>query len=253
MNRYQKPELFERLAMEYSLGTLKGGARRRFESLMKQYPYIAATVESHDLNFASLVELLPETKPDALVWKNIEVEINRQKPLKQSYHDPKHVYHDESTGVTASLWQVFMNKGLVAAMLLLVLSSAFMLKLGNIPDATAFSATLMSAETNKPMAVVQVAKNNMMMTIELMEPVMVPDGMKAVFWCIANDKSKPMMNMGTLATQGMTEKKLQKSSWKGIAEASEFAVSLEPADAIGGSSPSGELIFLGKLQAFTRT
>jgi anti-sigma-K factor RskA len=256
MNRYQKPELFERLAMEYSLGTLKGRARKRFETLMQQYPYIAATVESHDLQFASLVELLPETKPDVAVWEKINAQINQQplqQSLKTSYHNPDDIYNDGSSGLLASLWRVFANPGLMGAMLLLVLSSVFLLKLGNIPDATGFSATLMSAKTHKPMAVVQVAKTDMKMTIELMEPVKVPDGMKAVFWCIAKDKEKPMINMGTLAAKGMTEKKLKKSSWKGIVEASEFAVSIEPADAISSASPSGELIFLGKLRALTKT
>ncbi len=35
---YQNPELRDRLAAEYALGTLRGAARRRFQRLMKDDP-----------------------------------------------------------------------------------------------------------------------------------------------------------------------------------------------------------------------
>ncbi len=89
------------------------------------------------------------------------------------------------------------------------------------------------------------------MTIKFKEPILVPKGMKVVFWCIAKDKSIPIMNMGTVASQGVTEKKLPLSGWQGIVAASMFAVSIEPENSTKNSSPSGELLFVGKLKAMT--
>jgi len=36
LNRYQNPEIFEKLAMAYAAGTLHGRARLRFEKLKKR-------------------------------------------------------------------------------------------------------------------------------------------------------------------------------------------------------------------------
>lgn len=255
MNRYQKPEVYERLAMEYSLGTLHGLARKRFECLMEQYPYMAAIVESHDKNFAGLADLLPEIKPDPAVWNKISAQIDAQVDLEAKVaatndsRDYQQGYDQAGNqGVLGSLWNVLVNKGLMTAMVLLVVASVFMFKMGAVASPTAFSATLLSANSHQPMATVDVQKSNMEMTIKLIEPVNVPEGMKAVFWCIARDKSKPMMNMGTVDVNGLTVKTLQEASWRGIAEASQFAVSIEPVDAVTNSSPSGKLIFQGKIK-----
>ncbi len=263
MNRYQKPEVYERLAMEYSLGTLHGRARKRFERLMEQYPYMAAVVESHDKDFAGLVDLLPEVKPDPTLWNKISAELDAQQD-QETKADISHGFqkdydqvgndigNNSNPSIVDSLWNVLVNKGLMAAMMLLVVASVFMFKMGAVAATTEFSATLLSAHSHQPMAIVQVQKSTMKMTIKLMEPVTVPEGMQAVVWCIARDHTKPMMNMGSLAANGVTEKVLKKSSWRGIAEAVQFAVSIEPIDAVSGSSPSGELIFLGEIKALTK-
>ncbi len=42
---YARPELRDRLAAEYVLGTLHGGARRRFQRLLQQQPELRDAVE----------------------------------------------------------------------------------------------------------------------------------------------------------------------------------------------------------------
>lgn len=42
MNLTQKPELLDRLAAAYALGSLRGGARRRFEQLAREYAQVRA-------------------------------------------------------------------------------------------------------------------------------------------------------------------------------------------------------------------
>ena len=53
MNITQHPELLDRLAASYALGTLRGGARRRFESLAREH----ATVRAAALVLLSLIHI----------------------------------------------------------------------------------------------------------------------------------------------------------------------------------------------------
>ena len=63
LNRYQNPEIFEQLAIEYAVGSLHGRARKRFEVLMDTHFYLQAVVDAYENKFAHLVELLPDTQP----------------------------------------------------------------------------------------------------------------------------------------------------------------------------------------------
>jgi len=259
MNRYQKPELYEQLAMEYSLGTLEGGARKRFERLMGEHPYLAAIVEDNDQKFAPLISFLPETKPEAHVWDNISELIDSSELSSVSNGANSQGAYDTfitDTASQGSWWQFFTNKGFTAAMMLLAVTAIFMLKpWTGVEDQQAqiYAATLISKTTQKPMVDVLVNKSDLLLTIKLNERVNVPDNMRVVFWCIAKDKTTPIMNMGTVASYGLTTKKLDEQGWQGIVDASEFAVSIEPVDAMTNSSPSGDLIFVGKLEALTKT
>jgi len=72
MNLRDNPELLDRLAAAYALGTLRGGARRRFESLARQSATVRAAALIWQERFASMTELQAGDKPSANVWKRIE-------------------------------------------------------------------------------------------------------------------------------------------------------------------------------------
>ncbi|KAG1650264.1 hypothetical protein GQR58_028171 [Nymphon striatum] len=81
--RYQNPEVFEQLAIEYAVGSMQGRARKRFEVLMETHFYLKATVEAYENKFANLVELLPETKAPDTVWAGIEAHIKESEPQEE--------------------------------------------------------------------------------------------------------------------------------------------------------------------------
>jgi anti-sigma-K factor RskA len=72
MDLHRHPDLLDRLAAAYALGTLRGGARRRFESLCRQSPSLRATALVWQERFASMTELQPHAVPSPNVWKRIE-------------------------------------------------------------------------------------------------------------------------------------------------------------------------------------
>ena len=72
MNLQDKPDLLEQLAAAYALGTLRGGARRRCESMARQSATVRAAALIWQERFASMTELQQTEAPSANVWKRIE-------------------------------------------------------------------------------------------------------------------------------------------------------------------------------------
>ena len=72
MNLLNNSELLERLAGSYALGTLRGGARRRFESMAREQAPVRAAALIWQSRLASINELQPQAQPDAVVWTRIQ-------------------------------------------------------------------------------------------------------------------------------------------------------------------------------------
>lgn len=69
--RYSSAELIERLAAEYALGTLHGGARRRFERLLADRTDVRMAVNAWQERMAPLSSSIQSVKPPAHVWHEI--------------------------------------------------------------------------------------------------------------------------------------------------------------------------------------
>ncbi|RYX88514.1 MAG: RNA polymerase subunit sigma-70 [Comamonadaceae bacterium] len=72
MNIINNPSLLDQLAASYALGTLRGGARRRFEAMARESATIRASGLIWQERMASMNELQPGEVPSPNVWKRIE-------------------------------------------------------------------------------------------------------------------------------------------------------------------------------------
>lgn len=72
MNLQQHPDLLDKLAAAYALGTLRGPARRRFETLARQSPVVRTAAHLWQERLMSLTELQQAQAPGPNVWKRIE-------------------------------------------------------------------------------------------------------------------------------------------------------------------------------------
>lgn len=82
MNVSQNPVLIEQLAASYALGTLRGGARRRFEQLARAHAPVRAAALIWQGRLASVAELQPQAAPSPAVWKRIENLVHAEKEVK---------------------------------------------------------------------------------------------------------------------------------------------------------------------------
>ncbi|MGE8159296.1 anti-sigma factor [Paraburkholderia sp. NPDC080076] len=72
MNLHRYPQLVDLLAAEYVLGTLRGGARRRFERYADHDTTIRRAVDEWQRRISPLAELAEPRMPPSAVWDAIE-------------------------------------------------------------------------------------------------------------------------------------------------------------------------------------
>lgn len=72
MNLHRYPDLVDRLAGEYALGVLRGGARKRFEQLARQDGRVREAIESWQARIGAMTELAPSVAPPASAWEGVE-------------------------------------------------------------------------------------------------------------------------------------------------------------------------------------
>ena len=72
MKLISNPELLDRLAGAYALGTLRGGARRRFEAMAREQAPVRVAALLWQTRIASMNELQPQAAPSPAVWTRID-------------------------------------------------------------------------------------------------------------------------------------------------------------------------------------
>ena len=121
MNLIQNPSLTEQLAASYALGTLRGGARRRFEALARNHAEVRAQALIWQGRMASVAELQPQAAPSPVVWKRIENLVNADRQAKAMQAARAPAKQDKSWWSSLNLWRGLSSMGVgVAAVALMV-------------------------------------------------------------------------------------------------------------------------------------
>lgn len=80
MASYKDPQLRDRLAAEYVLGTLRGRARDRFEALLRYDYDLRRTVKGWEERLSPMATAAGEITPPPRVWHAIARRIAGQRP-----------------------------------------------------------------------------------------------------------------------------------------------------------------------------
>lgn len=239
IKRYQNPELFEQLAIEYASGSLHGRARKRFEVLMETHFYLRAVVNAYEQKFANLVELLPDVQPSQKVWKNIDAHI--QNSVKASTPKVEKIAWWKSS---------FFRQSFGMAMMTMVISGVLLfnpMTKNNTATATAYNAILES-DTVGVVAVTKILKSDMKLSIDIMKPLNISDDMELALWCHPKDGGMPM-KMGTISKTGKTEIKISKKEWQEMKNVGRLEISIELKGSQKSREPNGKIILRGDLNS----
>jgi anti-sigma-K factor RskA len=107
MNISKYPQTLDRLAANYALGTLRGGARRRFEAISRENATVRAAALVWQGRLSGMTELQSSILPTPAVWTRIQnmVHAERDAMAMQLRRPPGQENSASTTSWLSSVWQ----------------------------------------------------------------------------------------------------------------------------------------------------
>ena len=252
MELMRNPELADALAAAYALGTLRGGARRRFESQARQSPGLRALAIAWQERFAAMTELQPGQQPSPNVWKRIEIELGRER-------DADAMARQRET--PARSWRGFALAGAFATVASVGLCISLFMQLGERGNAVArltqrnvqlvsqlqaspdirYVATLSDDKSSPAVLVTFDPKHN---TLTLKRLGGFDEGAEKSLQLWALPAGAAPKSLGVLPQGGM----VRLTAAEAQVQAPALAISLEPKGGVPGEGgPTGPVLFKGAL------
>ena len=217
------PEARDALASEYVLGTLRGGARRRFEALARADRATAEAVARWEAKLTPLAERVASVEPPARVWKQIEARIGGAKP--------------ESLGVWRAL--ALLSSGLAA-----ILVVAF-LWLSPQREGEPYVAVLTASDAVPRMVVSLDARGEVY--VRMLKPWANVEDKALELWAVP--KNGAPRSLGLVRNDRDTRLRLASADARLVA-LNAFAVSLEPPGGSPTGKPTGPVLCSGAIAPY---
>ena len=232
---YARPALAEALAQQYATGTLRAGARRRFEALLPGHPQLRDAVAAWQSSLMPLTNVLPPLAPPAHVWSSIE----------------RRLWPDTAVA-PARWWQRVMTWQVVSAMAsVAMVGLALLLVLPGpaLPPVVVVLQGTGGASQGVNSFVASVSADGRALVARPLLPVSVQAGRVLELWSVPPEVGGAPRSLGLIAADGstvITRQRLPASLLKGGTAA--LAVSVEPPGGSPTGAPTGPVVYAGKLQ-----
>ena len=233
---YSRPELVDRLAADYVAGTLRGPARRRFESLLPAHPLLRNAVRDWQARLMPLTASVAPEKPPARVWRGIEARIGGAAAKT-------------SAAATAGWWsRLAVWRALAGAASAVALSLAVLVTSpgpAQPPVVVVLTSTGTGADGSVSPAtfVASISGDGRAMVTKPLTNVSVQADKALELWALL-DKGAPPRSLGLISANGTTIVK----KGRVLDGATGFAVTLEPPGGSPTGKPTGPVLWAGKLQ-----
>ena len=240
---YDRPELLDRLAAEYVLGTLRGGARSRFDRLQRQLPAARSAVAGWEARLNSLGTTVPATAVPGRVWDAI---VERTGSSRATAPTPRR-WGWLKPALGFALGTV-LTLGLVRLMPDLFVSLD---ELAQREQALPESYVgLLTDANNVPQLLLSSTRRGTRVTVKSLRPWQVPAGKVAQVWALpraADGSELPPIPLGVAQPArppSSTTFELPASSEQLLSNVPRLAVSFEDRPAVPGQTPAA-FVFSG--------
>lgn len=253
--RYTHPALLDHLASAYVLGTLGGGARRRFERLLRDRGDVQLLVAQWEGRLGMLASSVPVQQPPQRVWAAIEA---RTRPRDVKDAAPQGGWagvlwrrHGVLQGLAGVVLGVVATVALVAAVpTLFVSSDQVALRAGDkLPQAY---VGLLTDEAGNGKVLVSSLRHGRTLTVKVIGPITLPAmpatsatmagaAPQLVLWAVPADGA-PFV-LGTVPVAGSAVSVLPDTSEKLLLKVSKLMVTLETSAT--PQVPSSTVFFTG--------
>ena len=253
--RYTHPALLDHLASAYVLGTLGGGARRRFERLLRDRSDVQLLVAQWEGRLGMLARSVPVQQPPQRVWAAIEA---RTRPRDVKDAAPQGGWagvlwrrHGVLQGLAGVVLGVVATVALVAAVpTLFVSSDQVALRAGDkLPQAY---VGLLTDEAGNGKVLVSSLRHGRTLTVKVIGPITLPAmpatsatmvgaAPQLVLWAVPADGA-PFV-LGTVPVAGSAMSVLPDTSEKLLLKVSKLMVTLETSAT--PQVPSSTVLFTG--------
>ena len=254
MDIHRHPDLLDRLAAAYAIGTLRGGARRRFETLARERAPVRAAALVWQSRVASMTELEPAVTPSPVVWTRIHnlIEAEREQAAMAAARAEPAPPPPTGWWRSLALWRGAAGAGALATVLAVITTVGLRDRMGaQIDELQAklsaqpqieYVAVLNDEQASASMLVTFDPKNRKL-TLQRVGGYQEAADKSLQLWALPPG-SKPR-SLGVLSQ----EKLLQLAAGEGdVREVPALAISLEPKGGVPSETgPTGPVLFKGAL------
>jgi anti-sigma-K factor RskA len=220
------PELVDRLAAEYVLGTLRGPARRRFERWRASTPHVDQRCRYWEEHLMHVAKGLKPVQPPAHVWSAIRRRLNLT-----PHRSPRR---------GARSWAL-------AASILIVAGLAGLLYWRSLPAVRATAVATLSAKSGDAIWQVEVFGTANRLVVQTAKLTARPDGHDYELWALP--KGGNPVSLGVLPAEGTSTRALSAIQKAALASSNQLAVSIEPPGGSPTGQPTGAVVFVAPLRA----
>ena len=247
MNLSSHPELLELLAASHALGTLRGGARRRFESIAREQAPVRAAALVWQSRLSSMTELQASVTPDPAVWTRIrnmiEAEQSEQAMQRQRVAPVENPVAVGPVGWLRSLalWRGAAAAGALATVLAVVVGIELRDELRNAP-AVQYVAVLQDDKSAASMLVTFDPKSRQLV-LQRVGSYQTAADHSLQLWALPPGAAP--RSLGVLGDQPALKLAASASEMQAVPT---LAITLEPRGGVPpGSGPTGPVLFKGAL------
>lgn len=228
-----KPELQQKLAAEYVLGSLKGGARRRFEHWLSQDSQLLQVVRKWEGMLLPMAEFAQPAQPSPQVLTTL------QKRLGLAGSQDRWAFWRQLRE-DLSFWRGLGMFSTTAAVLLVTVLLTQVPEVS--PPASLNYVATLSDDKAQPVVVITANKNQRTMTVKLVQEQAIAANQSLELWSIAKDGK--VKSLGLISANGSVVLHLPDYLTPELTNI--LAISLEPKGGSGNpEKPSGPILFKG--------